>query len=380
MKILFTVEFYEPRKGGAEEVVKQLAERLAAKGHDVTVATSAVAERTKRILNGVHIESFAIGGNLVTGIRGADVEIARYRALLCGDFDVVLNYAAQIWSTDLAFDVLGKMKAAKVLVPCGYSRLKNPDFKQYFEALPGYLRGYDALVYPAANYQDRRFDEAHGFGEKGNVIPNGAAEEEFLAPDNFHIKEKLGIRTKYLAISVSNHYLAKGHDFVRKAFRMMKYRKDTTLLIVGERVSGRLRNRIGHFLLDYLWCWLAGVFGGNVRLISGKDRALVLSAYKNADLFLFGSRVECAPLVMYESFAGKALFISTGVGNIPDYAEYAKIVRTPEEMAQATDHYLENEAERRALIEKAFAMWKEKYTWAVIADEYEALFKSLCQK
>ncbi len=380
MKILFTVEFYEPRKGGAEEVVKQLAERFVRNGHEVTVATSAVDERKENILNGVRIESFELGGNLATGIRGTKKEIARYRALLCADFDVVVNYAAQIWPSDLAFDILSAMKAAKVFVPCGYSRLTHPDFKEYFERLSSYLRQYDKLVYMSPNYQDKRFGDEHGLGEKSVIISNGAAEEEFLMPDTFNIRTVLGIRAKHLAISVSNHYQAKGHSFVRKAFRMMRHRRDTTLLIIGERVSGRLKNKVGHFMFDYLWCWLAGIFSGNVRLVSGKDRALVVSAYKSADLFLFGSRVECAPLVMYESFAGRALFISTGVGNIPDYADHAKIVKTPEEMARTADYYLDNEIDRQALVEKAFMMWKEKYTWAVIADEYETLFKSLCQK
>jgi glycogen synthase len=37
MKILHTVEFYSPSTGGAQEVVKQLSERMAEKGHVVTV-------------------------------------------------------------------------------------------------------------------------------------------------------------------------------------------------------------------------------------------------------------------------------------------------------------------------------------------------------
>lgn len=38
MKILFCVEFYYPSMGGAQEVVRQLAERMAAYGHEVCVA------------------------------------------------------------------------------------------------------------------------------------------------------------------------------------------------------------------------------------------------------------------------------------------------------------------------------------------------------
>ena len=133
MKILFTVEFYEPRKGGAEEVVKQIAERMAKAGNEVVVATTFFEGRDFDELNGVKIESFKISGNLVNGIKGSKGEIERYKKLLRDNFDVIFNYAAQSWTTDLTFDVLGKIKAKKVLVPCGYSGLKNPKYKEYFE-------------------------------------------------------------------------------------------------------------------------------------------------------------------------------------------------------------------------------------------------------
>ena len=60
MKILHTVEFYEPCKGGAEEVVKQLSECLVAMGHDVTVATTIDKDRTPGKINGVLVLSFDI--------------------------------------------------------------------------------------------------------------------------------------------------------------------------------------------------------------------------------------------------------------------------------------------------------------------------------
>lgn len=39
MKIFHCVESYYPAVGGMQEVVKQLSERLACLGHDVTVVT-----------------------------------------------------------------------------------------------------------------------------------------------------------------------------------------------------------------------------------------------------------------------------------------------------------------------------------------------------
>ena len=78
MRILHTVEFYEPSKGGAQEVIKQLSERLAARGHDVTVATSYLPTRSSAELNGVKIRQFHVRGNRVKGISGEAVGIKNH--------------------------------------------------------------------------------------------------------------------------------------------------------------------------------------------------------------------------------------------------------------------------------------------------------------
>src|SRR4051794_1989145 len=113
MKVLHTVEFYHPSTGGAQEVVRQISERLANRGHDVTVATSRLVNRSNAELNGVRIESFAISGNAASGCVG---ETERYRDfLLSGDFDIMMNYAAQQWATHLVSPVLHQIPYRKVI-------------------------------------------------------------------------------------------------------------------------------------------------------------------------------------------------------------------------------------------------------------------------
>lgn len=63
MKILHTVEFYYPSVGGMQEVVKRLSELLVQYGHDVTVATTRLAARRDKTINGVKIKEFEISGN-----------------------------------------------------------------------------------------------------------------------------------------------------------------------------------------------------------------------------------------------------------------------------------------------------------------------------
>ena len=371
MKILFTVEFYEPHKGGAEEVVKQLAERLAKLGHQVTVATSKINERKEKLINGVHIEEFVIFGKAVRGITGQSSEKQRYQQFVCGDWDIVLNYAAENWATDLCFDVLDEIRGRKVLIPCGYS-LKKPAYRPYYEKLPKFLKKYDALVYMSTNYQDKKFGDEHGLSGKAVIIPNGSPE----IFSTVNIKEKLGIKTKYLALTVANHYRAKGHDFVIKAFRQME-RKDATLLIVGNVPAYGLKH-LEHLVLGcYPRCLASSWLNKNIELLPGDDRSLVLSAYKSSDLFLFGSSFEYAPLVMYESFAAKALFITREVGMVRDHENLLRIVKAPQDMAKTANFYLDHPNERGKIIDLAFSEWQEKYDWTKIVKQYEELFNKL---
>lgn len=373
MKILFTVEFYDPHKGGAEEVVKQLAERLAQKGHKVAVATSRLRERKISELHGVHIEEFELSGNLIRGINGSEEEKNRYREYVCSGFDIIFNYATQVWTTDLVLELVGTTPAKWILIPCGYSGLKIPAYKKYFEDLPRYLKQYTLLVYMSPNYQDKIFGDEHGVANKAVIIPNGASEEEFRASDTFHIREKLNIKTPYLLLCVSNHYRAKGHRFVIDAFLQLK-RKDVTLLIVGEAFVSTGFRMFAHFVTDYLRCRYESLVHPRIHLVSGKDRALVLSAYKTANLFVFGSQVEVSPLVMYESFAARLPFITTLAGNVANHADFLKIVKTPSEMAATIEELLNNDAMRKQLSEKAYELWAQNYTWSSIVERYEKLF------
>ena len=133
MKILHTVEYYYPIAGGAQEVVKQISEHLVKKGHDVTVVTTMVQNRTISELNGVKIVEFDISGNHVNGYSGDTSAYVDY--VLTSDFDVIMNYAAQQWTTDLLLPVLDKITSKKVFVPCGFSALCKYRYRKYYDSM-----------------------------------------------------------------------------------------------------------------------------------------------------------------------------------------------------------------------------------------------------
>jgi glycosyltransferase involved in cell wall biosynthesis len=220
LKLLLASEFYHPSRGGVQEVMRQIAERLAAAGHDVTVATSHLPERTFSELNGVKIAEFRISGKAATGIAG---ETERYVDFLRRfDGDAVMIKAAQQWTFDAAWPALDDIKARKVFIPCGFSCLYEPDFAQYFAALPAILAKFDDLIFYAESYRDVDFARRHGLERLIRFLPNGASESEFADPDPGDIRRRLGVPDEALLVmTVGTPIGAKGHTELAEAFGLL---------------------------------------------------------------------------------------------------------------------------------------------------------------
>jgi len=293
-------------------------------------------------------------------------EINRYlNFLIQGDFDVMINYAAQSWCSDLAFENIGRIKAKKILIPCGYSGLKDPRYWGYFRWLPKVLKDYDSLVYLSDTYQDIVYHRKHQL-KNAIMIPNGADETEFLAPVSVDVRKKYGISSKYLAICVSNFFILKGQDFVIRAFNKMKT-QDVTLVLIGSQKFPPYFRFIS---------WLARK-NKHIKFLESIPRAETIDFYKQSDFFLFGSRVECSPLVMFESFAARTLFLTRNVGNTAEYRDYGVLVGTPKEMSRKIDFYVANPGLLEAQVDKAHLKYLKDHTYEVLAKKYEDLILSL---
>jgi glycosyltransferase involved in cell wall biosynthesis len=113
--------------------------------------------------------------------------------------------------------------------------------------------------------------------------------------------------------------------------------------------------------------------------------------YHAADLLVFLSNIECSPIVLFESLAGRTPFISTACGNATEIAEWTRggvIVpskpcgkgRVEADIASAAtiiEDMMSRETRRREMAEQGYAVWKERFTWERIAQQYELLYRRL---
>lgn len=389
LNILHCVESYFPDVGGMQEVVRQLSERLVKLGHHVTVATRKIVERKSTNINGVEIVEFKIKGNAVNGIIG-DKDV--YEAfLLNSNYDVVTFFAAQQWATDIALPILDKIKGKKVSVPTGYSGFYKEEYQGYFENMKSWIHAYDMNVYLSHDYRDINFAKENGV-TKNVVIPNGAGEDEFLSETKNDVRKELGIPANhFLILHVGSYTGVKGQQEAIEIFLRSSIKRGTLLMIGNNSENYRAPYR-KFFIMAFLKM-KNFLFGDKKIIFKSFSRSFTVAAYKQADLFLFPSNIECSPIVLFESAAAGLPFLSTDVGNSVEIASWTnggKIIKTNKDenryshadindAVKQLNQLYHDKTEREKLGEKAFTAWKERFSWEVITKQYESIYLNLTE-
>lgn len=486
MRLLLCCESYPPHRGGVQEVMRQIAERMVARGHHVTVATSRHPDRKSKVVNGVKVCAFSAGGKMVYGLDG---QIDEYRQFV-RDFeaDTILIMAAQQWSFDALWPVLDDIKARKVFIPCGFSGLYEPDFAEYFRQLPAVLRKFDHFVFNAERYRD--IDFVRGIGLSNfTVLPNGVSETEFDQSRDHQFRGRLGIpEDAFVFLTVGNPIEAKGHRDVIEAFSRLDVGGQPAVLIsvaawppMASRVSGRataiirfastaafrateiiqlegwrgigrrvrrklastrlgrrvasvrryidayarrvmeivrlegwrgtkqaiLRNLTGTkrsaqpSIQAPIWCQpnetveiaepiealaeKASAHPLKRVILTDLNRPELVQAFIAADLFVFASRIEYSPLVLFEAAAAGTPFLTVPVGNATEIVRWTgggflcEAAKDRLGYTRVDPGTLAGEMARcmrdRAVLSRRGAIarerWRRHFTWQVVAGYYE---------
>jgi glycosyltransferase involved in cell wall biosynthesis len=419
-----------------QEVMRQIAERMAARGHDVTVATSRHPQRKSKVVNGVKVREFKAGGRLVYRLNG---QIDEYREFVrTFDADAILIMAAQQWSFDALWPVLDDIKARKVFIPCGFSGLYEPDFAQYFKELPDILSKFDHLVFNAEKYRDIDFVRSIGL-TNFTVLPNGISEVDFGQEPDGQWRQKLSIpNDAFLFLTVGNPVEAKGHRQVVDAFSRLDIGGQSAVLLSiadwhgsGSRSVDRIMGRLLEIaqlegfqgLVQVVRRKLVEGWAGIRQLVHRKlglpadatatvapplesiesiaakasaqpskrviltdlSRRDLVQAYFAADLFVFASRVEYSPLVLFEAAAAGTPFLTVPVGNadeivrwtgggilcdaVKDDRGYTRV--DPATLAVAMARCVKDRDGLGRLSATARQRWRDYFTWKVVAGYYE---------
>jgi glycosyltransferase involved in cell wall biosynthesis len=407
MRILFCCEFYAPSFGGVQKVIQEIAEHLVQRGHSATVATTRLKERNFHELNGVRIKEFKVSGNLIRGLEG---DLESYRKFVISEqFDAIVIKAAQQWTFDALWPVLSQISCRKIHIPCGYSSLHEPTYQEYYRRMPEVLRQFDHLIFYATAYRDIDFAKSHGITNY-SVIPNGASEVEFAEPPRPDFRKKYGIREgDFIFLTVGHPRFQKGQLEVAQAYERASLSVQS-VLILNDRPKGddvlrswtfphrlktlpvSLMDRYRYPLRD-LERVLKSIRRQRAKraLVTNLKRDDVISAFFASDLFVFASRVEYSPLVLFESAAAGLPFLSVPVVNAYEIAAWTQ---GGEICPAECDEKGNVRVDSKILAERMEAMvldrerlekygkrgrenWKERYSWDKIASQYEKVLTGL---
>jgi len=129
-------------------------------------------------------------------------------------------------------------------------------------------------------------------------------------------------------------------------------------------------------------------------MLLNPPRDQVVAAFQAADLFVFSSKIEYSPLVLFEAMASRTPFVSVACGNAAEIARWSgsgRIVESlqlphgmvgvePANLARAIEELITQHELRHQMAEAGYATWREHFTWEKIALQYERLYLDLLKE
>jgi L-malate glycosyltransferase len=376
MRILHTAATYAPSLDGVAEVVRNVSERLAQRGHEVHVATAAVdSESSYSKLRGVHVHRFSARGNLAFGTHG---EIEKYRDFVrSGDWDLLVNHCLQVWPTDALLNEIDSYTWPSVLVTHGLS-VDNPAFGSYYVGIPRHLCSYSKWV------RVSNLSEEFSFAEKFNiqvppVITNGVDMNEWARPP-LGLRMTWGIGRKPWVVDVSNHNPLKNHRIFFELANSLRGVGAHFTVIGGTYPMNKWGlGRLGISGGCAYQCRLRSMLSmGAVDLKTNLPRYEVVSAIQEADVVVSTSKWEANSVVLLESMAAGTPWVSFDVGSARENVG-GVVTGNPDEMASTVIELLRDPDRRNTLSSAGRARAEAKHSWDSITEQYENLYESVVE-
>ena len=386
MKLLFTSFTYAPQANGVAEVVTRQAEGLAARGHDVTVATGMInGRRSTDRGSTVTVEEFALTG----GLQDDPLERERYTRFVA-EFqgDAILAHCWNVWSTDLALPALQRQNAIRLLISHGYGVHwwhRRPRFPwglgEWIRRWPAVLyslnvlRALDHIVFLSPRCDWNRFIDHMLVSRLGkphsSVIPNGANPDQFVCKTE-NLRAKYGLGSGPIILSVAAYVPNKNPQLALNAFLDVAA-PEMSLVFIGNEHNNCSRELIG----------LAAIRrngnGPQVLCLEKLTREEINSFYAAADLFLLTSEAETAPLSVLDAMASGTPWICSNVGCVNEWPG-GIVGRNRREIAAALARLLESSEQRHALGVAGITACRQQFQWNAILDKYERLLAELISR
>lgn len=369
MRILHCVEFYYPHIGGAEKHVQILSEYFSNLGNETHVVTTAINNRKNKILNNVKIIEFNIKGNAIKGYKG---DIKSYQNfLLNANYDLIIFYAAQQWTFDLALEIIEKIKSRKIFIPCGFSKFNSFLYKIYFHFLKLKINQFNNIICFGKSLNDYKFLKKK-FKKKINIIYNGSFQ---INNQKTNFKKKFQEKIDNLTlINIANFKFNKGQDIILKVVQKLKFKK-FSLFFIGTNIK---KNFFYYLIKIRIFFILIKNPNAEIKILNNINKTDTLAAYNECDYFIHGSRVECSPLVLFETLAAGKIYLGKEVGNVKEVLNKVKFGYCSNNINNITnklDYYISSNSHKNKIIQKKILKkYSKNFDWKNLLKKYQKIY------
>ena len=361
MRVIQIVSYYPPCIGGMQNVVREISERLAEKGHQVEVFTSDIGckkgkLRSTKNLKIHYLKSFEFAHTPI-------MPSLFFKLLKISKDSVMHVHIAQALVPEIVC-LISKIKKIPYIAhvhgdiqPSGKYGFLLLLYKKLF--IKRILSKAEKVVCLSKEYKQFIFKKYRIIKSKIIVIPNGVGKEFFMK------KEKKLNKIPNL-LFVGRLSVEKNIPELIEAVSLLK--KRVTLHIVGE---GEKNEELKKLIL--------GKKMKNVILHGQKTGRELISFYKHADIFLLASSYEGQPLTLLEAMASQTPIIASNRRGISEIIGNVGILVSPptsKNFASAINSLIEN----RKLIDVLSKRGRKKannYDWDKIVEEFEDVYETV---
>lgn len=366
MRIIQVSSYYPPRLGGMQNVVRELCERLASAGHDVTVYTSAIGTGQGRLKSSRNLRI-----RYCWGFEFAHTPIlpGLFFVLLGLPSDALVHIHCRPFAAEVAA-LVARIRRVPYIVeihsdfqPLGFFSFLIPIYKR--TGWRWVMRHAQAVVL-LSHYQEVALSQAHGL-LRTVVIPNGVDQK-------FYMKKRVrsnNNRPRLLFVGRLNNQ--KNLPFLIETLSLMKH--EAVLDIVGE---GEMRAELEALIA-------ANNLTSRVILSGMKVGEALLDRYRDADVYVMASHFEGLSLAMLEGMAASLPVVALDAPGVTEHIENVGVVvrkREPAALAQALDGLLSDTELLSTMAENSHA-FAASLSWPSVVARFEELYEAVlaeCQQ
>ncbi|MGB9978574.1 glycosyltransferase family 4 protein [Methanobacterium sp.] len=371
--------------------VHRLMKEISKQGHEVHILAPYTGEKTKYILDGVHVERF-------------HYFYPRRFQKLCGRSGMIDNVKEGVLVklqvlTFLLFNIIHSLRKLKDMdivhvqwpIPNGLGSL----FLKKIYGIP-----YINTIHGEEVYLSKRYHTLFALNwfvnNSTKTVTNSSATRDSCLEASLE-KQKLeiipfGVDTNFFKplevqknqnifqiLTVGYLIERKGFEYLIKAVKeVLKEHKNVQLTIVG---SGPLEKKLNNLIKEL-------ELADNAKIINNISDDELLSLYNLSDLFVLPSIVdsqgntEGLGVVLLEAMACKLPVIGSDTGGIPDIILNGETgLLVPEKnisgLSNAILNLIENEVLMETLAINGYNRVKEKFSWEKIAESYLKVYKKV---